>query len=56
MRKIVALLIAALICLIPLCVHAEESPTTQLPEKNASLRLLKELYQEQNTLVFSRSA
>lgn len=53
MRRIIALLTAVILCLIPLCVHAEDSPATQLPEKNASLRLLKELYQAQNTLVFS---
>ena len=52
MRKLIALLTAILLCAAPIA-HAEETVVPDLQEKNSSLRLLQQLYTEQNTLVFS---
>lgn len=52
MRKFIALLTAVLLLIMPLYASAEEG-STAIQEKNSSLRLLKHLYRNQNTLVFS---
>jgi len=49
MHRCLSLFIALLLCIVPIFAHAE----AVVPEKNASLRLLDELYEGQNTLVFS---
>ena len=56
MRRWIALFTALTLCLLPLCGHAEtvfEETATHEREKNAPLRLLDELYDDQDTLVFS---
>ena len=52
MLKFIALLTAVLLLIMPLYASAEEG-STAIQEKNSSLRLLKHLYRNQNTLVFS---
>lgn len=57
MRRFTALITALILCLISLYVHAE-APTddavdNRAAEKNAPLRLLSELYEGQNMLVYS---
>ena len=54
MRRFIALLTAVLLLVLPLCASAEENAARQMiQEKNSSLTLLRHLYQNQNTLVFS---